>query len=108
MWRAQRKYYTALESPIQLDVEVVSTNREDDCVDKLDEHERLGIAEYWIIDYLTIGKRKYLGNPKVPTVFVFSLDAEGKYQRTLFRDNEQIVSPTFPELVLTVAQVLSA
>jgi len=49
-----------------------------------------------------------LGNPKVPTVLVFSLDAEGKYQRTLFRDNEQIVSPTFPELVLTVAQILSA
>ncbi len=71
LWLAQRKAYTALESPVQLDVEVVSTNWEDDCVDKLDEHERLGIAEYWIIDYLTIGKRKYLGNPKVPTVFFF-------------------------------------
>lgn len=108
LWRAQRKSYTALESPIQLAVEVVSTNWEDDYVDKLDEYERLGIAEYWIIDYLAIGKREYLGNPKIPTVFVFLLNAEGKYQRTQFRDNEQIVSPTFPELVLTADRVLLA
>lgn len=108
LWRDERKSYTALESPIQLAVEVVSTNWEDDCVDKLDEYERLGIAEYWIIDYLAIGKREYLGNPKIPTVFVFSLNTEGKYQRTQFRDNEQIVSPTFPELVLTAAQILLA
>ncbi|MBE9119754.1 Uma2 family endonuclease [Tychonema sp. LEGE 07199] len=108
LWRAERKSYTALESPIQLAVEVVSTNWEDDYVDKLDEYERLGIAEYWIIDYLAIGKREYLGNPKIPTVFVFSLNAEGKYQRTQFRDNEQIVSPTFPELVLNAGRVLLA
>lgn len=108
LWRAERKAYATLESPIQLAVEVVSTNWEDDYVDKLDEYERLGIAEYWIIDYLAIGKREYLGNPKIPAVFVFSLNAEGKYQRTQFRDNEPIVSPTFPELVLTAAQVLSA
>ena len=108
LWRAERKSYTGLESPIQLAVEVVSTNWEDDYVDKLDEYERLGIAEYWIIDYLAIGKREYLGNPKIPTVFVFLLNAEGKYQRTQFRDNEQIVSPTFPELVLTADRVLLA
>jgi Uma2 family endonuclease len=108
LWRAERKSYTALESPIQLAVEVVSTNWEDDYVDKLDEYERLGIAEYWIIDYLAIGKREYLGNPKVPTVFVFLLNTEGKYQRTQFRGDEQIVSCTFPELVLTAAQLLSA
>ncbi len=108
LWRAQRKSYTALESPIQLAVEVVSTNWEDDYVDKLDEYERLGIAEYWIIDYLAIGKREYLGNPKIATVFVFSLNAEGKYQRTLFQGDEQIVSPTFPELVLTADLVLLA
>ncbi len=38
LWRAERKSYTALESPIQLDVEVVSANWEDDYVDKLDEY----------------------------------------------------------------------
>jgi Uma2 family endonuclease len=68
----------------------------------------LGIAEYWIVDCLAIGKREYLGNPKIPTVFVFSLNAEGKYQRSEFRDSEQIVSPTFPELAVTGDRVLSA
>ncbi|MGI2904128.1 Uma2 family endonuclease [Tolypothrix sp. VBCCA 56010] len=34
----------ALIEPIQLAVEVVSTNWEDDYVDKLDEYQRLGIA----------------------------------------------------------------
>ncbi|MEG4250482.1 MULTISPECIES: Uma2 family endonuclease [unclassified Microcoleus] len=108
LWRAERKAYAAVESPIQLAVEVVSTNWEDDYVDKLDEYERLGIAESWIIDYLAIGKREYLGNPKIPTVFVFYLNAEGKYHRTLFQGDEQIVSPTFPELVLTADRVLLA
>ncbi len=108
LWRAERKSYTALESPIQLAVEVVSTNWEDDYVDKLDEYERLGIAEYWIVDYLAVGKREYLGNPKIPTVFVFSLNAEGKYQCAKFRGDEQIVSPTFPKLVLTADRVLLA
>ncbi|MEG4067991.1 Uma2 family endonuclease [Microcoleus sp. Pol11C2] len=88
LWRAERKAYAALELPIQLAVEVLSTNWEDDCVDKLDEYERLSIAEYWIIDYLAMGKREFLGNQKIPTVFVFSLNAEGKYQRTQFRENE--------------------
>ncbi|MEG4056957.1 MULTISPECIES: Uma2 family endonuclease [unclassified Microcoleus] len=49
-----------------------------------------------------------MGNPKIPTVFVFSLNAEGKYQRTLFQGDEQIVSPTFPELALTADRVLLA
>ncbi|MBD2009283.1 hypothetical protein [Microcoleus vaginatus] len=49
-----------------------------------------------------------MGNQKIPTVFVLSLNNEGKYQGTQFKDNEQIVSPTFPELVLTAAPVLSA
>lgn len=108
IWRANRNAYSALEEPIQLAVEVTSTNWEDDYIDKLDEYQRLGIKEYWIVDYLAIGLREYLGNPKVPTVFVFLLDANGKYQRTQFRGAEIIVSATFPELNLTAEQVLTA
>ncbi|BAY75521.1 hypothetical protein NIES25_19670 [Nostoc linckia NIES-25] len=108
VWRSNRSTYSALEEPIQLAIEVTSTNWEDDYVDKFDEYQRLGITEYWIIDYLAIGSREYLGNPKVPTVFVFLLDAEGKYQRTQFRDSERIVSRTFPELTLTAEQILTA
>ncbi|AFY32448.1 Uma2 family endonuclease [Calothrix sp. PCC 7507] len=106
-WRSNRSAYSALEEPIQLAVEVISTNWEDDYIDKLDEYQRLGIKEYWIVDYLAIGSREYLGNPKVPTVFVFILDVEGKYQRTHFRGSERIVSITFPELALTAEQILT-
>ncbi|MBN3871712.1 Uma2 family endonuclease [Nostoc sp. JL33] len=107
-WRSNRSAYSALEEPIQLAIEVTSTNWEDDYIDKLDEYQRLGITEYWIVDYLAIGLREYLGNPKVPAVFVFLLDAEGKYQRTQFRGSERIVSRTFPELTLTAEQILTA
>jgi Uma2 family endonuclease len=108
VWRSNRSDYNALEEPIQLAVEVTSTNWDDDYIDKLDEYQRLGIHEYWIVDYLAIASREYLGNPKIPTVFVFLLDAEGKYQRTQFRGDERIISATFPELTLTATQVLNA
>ncbi|MFN6469314.1 MAG: Uma2 family endonuclease [Nostoc sp. SerVER01] len=108
VWRSNRSAYSALEEPIQLAIEVTSTNWEDDYIDKLDEYQRLGITEYWIVHYLAIGSREYLGNPKVATVFVFLLDAEGKYQRTDFRGSERIVSRTFPELALTAEQILTA
>ncbi|MEH2216945.1 MAG: Uma2 family endonuclease [Nostoc sp.] len=108
VWRSNRSAYSALEEPIQLAIEVTSTNWEDDYIDKLDEYQRLGVTEYWIVDYLAIGLREYLGNPKVPTVLVFLLDAEEKYQRTQFRGSERIVSQTFPELTLTAEQILTA
>jgi Uma2 family endonuclease len=93
--------------PIQLAVEVISTNWEDDYVDKLDEYQRLGIPEYWIVDYLAIASRDYLGNPKVPTVFVYQL-IESQYQVTSFRGSDKIISPTFPELEITVEQIVQS
>jgi Uma2 family endonuclease len=108
IWRANRSAYSALEEPIQLAVEVTSTNWEDDYIDKLDEYERLGIPEYWIVDYLAIGDRKFLGTPKEPIVFVHLLNTIGKYERTSFKGSERIISRTFPELTLTAEQVLTA
>jgi len=107
IWRANRLAYSALREPLQLAVEVVSTNWEDDYIDKFDEYQRLGIPEYWIVDYLAIGSRDYLGNPKVPTFFVHQLNADGVYEVTPYRGSDRIVSPTFPELELTVEQILS-
>jgi len=107
LWRSNRSAYSALREPIQLSVEVTSTNWEDDYIDKLDEYRRLGIREYWIVDYLAIGSREFLGNPKVPTIFVHLLDADGNYQRSAFKDSERIVSPTFPELTLTAEEVMN-
>lgn len=108
VWRSERLNHRGMREPIQIAVEVVSTNWEDDYIDKLDEYERLGIPEYWIVDYLAHGSRTYLGNPKEPSVFVFVLDAEGKYQFTRFQNGDVIISRTFPELTLTVEQILQA
>ncbi|WP_019500630.1 Uma2 family endonuclease [Pseudanabaena sp. PCC 6802] len=105
-WEAQPQAYSAMLDPLQLVVEVVSTNWEDDYIDKLDEYQRLGILEYWIVDYLALGSRNYLGNPKVPTVFVYLLDENGVYQVKPYRGEERIVSRTFPELAIAAEQIL--
>ncbi|MCY7383522.1 MAG: Uma2 family endonuclease [Microcoleus sp. CAN_BIN18] len=105
VWNSNVRGYGALTEPIQLAVEVTSTNWEDDYVDKLDEYQRLGIFEYWIVDYLAIASRAYLGNPKVPTVFVYSLEND-RYVVQSFRDNQRIISPTFPKLEITVEQIV--
>lgn len=107
LWEKNRSAYSALFEPLQLAVEVVSTNWEDDYIDKLDEYQRLGISEYWIVDYLAVGSRELLGNPKIPTVFVYLLDESGVYQCTTYRDTERIISRTFPDLELTVEQVMN-
>jgi len=106
VWHSNRFAYAALDQPIQLAIEVVSTNWEDDYIDKLDEYQRLGVAECWIVDYLAIGSRTYLGNPKTPTVFVYLLDETGVYQSTAFKGSDRILSRTFPELTLTMNQIL--
>ncbi|MEG4336185.1 Uma2 family endonuclease [Microcoleus sp. D3_18_C2] len=105
VWNSNVRGYGALTEPIQLAVEVTSTNWEDDYVDNLDEYQRLGICEYWIVDYLAIASRAYLGNPKIPTVFVYSLE-NGSYLVQSFTGNERIMSKTFPELEITVEQLV--
>jgi Uma2 family endonuclease len=105
VWNSNVRGYGALTEPIQLAVEVTSTNWEDDYVDKLDEYQRLGICEYWIVDYLAIASRAYLGNPKIPTVFVYSLEND-RYSVQSFTGNERIISKTFPELEITVEQIV--
>ncbi|MEA5534540.1 Uma2 family endonuclease [Crocosphaera sp. XPORK-15E] len=107
IWNANVTTYGAIIEPLELAVEVTSTNWDDDYIDKLDEYERLGIQEYWIVDYLAIASRNYLGNPKVPTVFVYNL-IDGKYEVKSFREQDIITSAIFPELKLTVAHILDA
>ncbi|MDZ8051976.1 MAG: Uma2 family endonuclease [Aulosira sp. ZfuVER01] len=106
-WNSNVLAYGALIEPIQLAVEVTSTNWDDDYIDKLDEYQRLGILEYWIVDYLAIASRAYLGNPKLPTVFVYQL-IDGQYQVQKFTGNDRIISATFPELQITVKQIVAA
>ncbi|MGB3405200.1 MAG: Uma2 family endonuclease [Microcoleaceae cyanobacterium] len=91
---------------IKLAIEVVSTNWQDDYLMKLGEYEKLGICEYWIVDYLGLGGRRYIGNPKRPTISVYHL-VEGEYMVNLFRDKDRVNSPTFPNLNLTAEQVFT-
>lgn len=107
VWDSDLDSYTALEKPIPLAVEVASTNWRDDYIEKLDEYRRLGIREYWIVDYLAVASAQYIGQSKVPTVSVYCL-VDGEYRATQFRGNERIISATFPELAITVAEVVAA
>ena len=107
VWAADPKAYAALEEPIQLAVEVSSTNWRDDYLYKLAEYEALGILEYWIVDYLAVGAIRYIGSPKTPTVSVYTL-INGEYQLQQFRGGDRILSMTFPELTVTAAEILEA
>lgn len=92
---------------IPLVVEVVSTNWRDDYYTKAGEYEGIGIPEYWIVDYAALGGRKFIGNPKQPTISIYQL-VDGEYQVNQFRDNDRLVSPRFPELNLTAKQIFEA
>lgn len=96
----------AAYSPPPLVIEVVSTNWRDDYRTKVDEYEALGVAEYWIVDYAGLGGMQYIGTPKQPTVTVLEL-IDGEYRQQLFRNTDRIISPTFPTLTLTAAEVFA-
>ncbi len=92
--------------PPPLAIEVVSTNWRDDYRIKLNEYETLGILEYWIVDYAGLGGVQYIGSPKQSTVTINRL-IDGEYQALRYQGEATIVSPTFPQLVLTIAQIVA-
>jgi Uma2 family endonuclease len=94
-------------SSVRLAVEVVSTNWRDDYLFKASDYEEMGIPEYWTVDYLGLGGRKFIGNPKQPTLSVYQL-VDGEYQVKQFRGSERIESLAFPELNLTAEQIFLA
>lgn len=92
---------------IKLVVEVVSTNWQNDYARKVEDYALLGIPEYWIVDYLGVGGREYIGKPKQPTLTICTL-VEDEYQKQLFQSSNLLVSSLFPNLRLTAAQVFAA
>ncbi|QSJ19627.1 Uma2 family endonuclease [Nostoc sp. UHCC 0702] len=103
----QKQSTVSQAASVPLVVEVVSTNWRDDYYNKLRDYEEMGIPEYWIADYAALGARKFIGNPKQPTIFVCEL-VDGEYQMTSFQGNTAILSPTFPQLNLTAQQIFNA
>ena len=89
---------------IPLLIEVVSTNWRDDYYKKLADYEEMGIPEYWIVDYAALGGKDLIGDPKQPTITVYSL-SEGEYRATKYREKDRIYSPTFPDLNLTAGEI---
>jgi Uma2 family endonuclease len=95
----KRATITRKMPPPWLVVEVVSPGSENsenytrDYQDKRDQYAAIGISEYWIVD------------PDRSWVMVGTL-VSGAYQFQTFQGDDAIVSPTFPELKLTAAQVL--
>lgn len=96
-----------LGKSIKVIVEVVSTNWRDDYFTKLGEYEALDIQEYWMVDYAALGGRRFIGNPKQPTVTICQL-VDGEYELQQFRAGDRLLSPTFPNLALTVDQIFAA
>ena len=69
--------------------------------------EEIKIREYWIVDYLALGGRRYIGNPKQPTISIYQL-TDGEYQVKRFRESDRLNSTVFPDLDLTVDLVFQA
>nr|WP_290228366.1 Uma2 family endonuclease [Trichocoleus desertorum] len=84
------------EPPPLLVVEVVSeSTKSADYRAKYSEYSVLEILEYWIVD------------PLEAKVTICQLN-EGRYDEAVFTNESIIQSPIFPDLKLTVAQILAA
>ena len=87
--------------PPMLVVEVVSSSDTDqksrsrDYVDKRREYAARGIPEYWIVD------------PIAEVVSICTLN-DRSYQSVEFRNDDVLISPTFPALTLTAQNILRA
>ncbi|QHG18412.1 Uma2 family endonuclease [Nostoc sp. ATCC 53789] len=105
LWSKQSTVIQAASIPLA--VEIVSTNWRDDYYDKFRDYEEMGIPEYWIVDYAAIGGKRFTGNPKQKTITICEL-VDGDYQMTVFRGNNFIASPLFPQLNLTAQQIFDS
>ena len=99
-----------LTHPPKLAIEIVSTNWRDDYETKAQHDAAWGIAEYWIVDLL-LTQQDYPSrhHPEIaePTLSLGLLQA-GSYQWQRYTSDCPIVSPTFPDLTLSVQDLLAA
>ena len=105
--RWQKESIVTSGSSVQLVVEVVSQNWKNDYLRKLADYEGMGIPEYWIVDYLGLGGRRFIGNPKSPTLSIYTM-VDGEYEVKQFREEDRVESGAFPELALTVNDIFES
>ncbi len=110
LWASVTRIEAALFVPPEMAVEIVSTNWEEDYQKKVASYAAFGVNEYWIVDPLALIERyPNRRNPQiqVPTVSVGVLDAKNReYSWKEFTGADRIESQLFPELTLTVEQVV--
>jgi Uma2 family endonuclease len=92
---------------IKLIAEVVSTNWQNDYARKVEDYALFGVPEYWIVDYLGLGGREYVGSPKQATLTVCRL-LNDLYEKHPFRQDKPVQSSIFPELQLQAAAIFAA
>jgi Uma2 family endonuclease len=99
VWRSMSRDASAvIQDSLLLAVEVVSTGSEQisrDYIEKLAEYQEIGISEYWIVD------------PIEQKITVMILN-NGSYSKRIFTSSEAIYSVTFPQLRVTVSEILAA
>lgn len=88
-------------------VEIASSNWKTDIDVKALEYQKLGVPEYWIVDYRGQISAQRGQWEKRPKVIVLTLE-NGEYKRRVFSGNAIISCVTFPKLELTVEQILKA
>ena len=103
LWKKESTITQAASVPLV--IEIVSSNWQTDYTHKTNDYESMGISEYWIVDYGAFGGKRFIGNPKQPTISIYSL-VDDEYIVNQFRGNDLIISPLFPELKLTLSQIL--
>ena len=94
---AKRNTVRLTMSPPLLVVEVVSPGelqRNRDYIAKRTQYQNCGIPEYWIID------------PNTQTILILELSANNYREVGSFSGESQLLSPQFPTLDLTPAQIL--
>ncbi|WP_017661477.1 Uma2 family endonuclease [Baaleninema simplex] len=92
---------------IKLIVEVVSTNWQNDYARKVEDYALFGVPEYWIVDYLGLGGREYIGDPKQLTITRCQLSGD-VYEKRRFRQNETFAALIFPDLQIPADAIFAA
>ncbi|HAX80873.1 MAG TPA: hypothetical protein DCY88_34810 [Cyanobacteria bacterium UBA11372] len=115
-WNRQTQPEAVLKEPPSVVIEIVSTNWEEDYRNKPLWYAAFGVNELWIIDPLfTVARYPNRKNPKIqePTISVGKLVAspsilvEREYQFESFTGSDKIKSQFFPDLSLTVEQIIA-
>ncbi|OKH45492.1 hypothetical protein NIES2101_26535 [Calothrix sp. HK-06] len=115
-WNQQTLSEAILKQPPSVVIEIVSTNWEEDYRNKPLWYAAFGVSELWIVDPLfTIARYPKRKNPKIqePTISIGklvpspSILIEREYEFESFTGKDCIKSQFFPNLNLTVEQVIA-